>query len=841
MNKNSPPAVELCAISRDFGTVKALSNVSLAVHAGEILSIVGENGAGKSTLITIAAGALAPSAGELRVNGSLVSRPSSETMRRAGIAVAYQHPALPPDLTVLECFSLVADGFEGYVGRRKAAVLLSRIATPALQPHPSELIKDLNIAQRHVVEIGRALASDPRVIVFDEPTEPFQEADVHQLFKLILELKQQGKAVVYISHRLQDVAQISDRIAVLRDGRLVADRPAEAFSSKEVVELIVGHALEQAFPEKTQALDHDITPVLQIRDLSGSGFWKVSLAARRGEIVGVVGVEGQGQREFIRALAGAEVWRSGEIEIGGKSLAKSGRAAARSAGIAFVPDDRHHEGLFLSLSVRENFSIGLEKKVAHGGLMMPTLERQEAEAGVRTFQIKTADVETPVGQLSGGNQQKVLIGREVADKPRILIVDEPTKGVDVGARAEIYRQLRKLADEGIPVFVCSSDGVELQGLCDRVYVFGRGQVIAELAGDDVNDHNITAANLGATDDQGAQSGEPSRARDAKRTSFLSAGLSSVYMPVLVLMILIAVVGLAASSANHRFLTPFSLGPILLFVSALGIVSLAQLCTILLGEIDLSVGPLIGFVVVLSSYLTPEGAGLTTIGLGLLTVLLITAALGLLQGAVIETLGLPSMVVTLGTFFGFQGLSLLLRPLPGGTISIVLHDIFSTRASFFPIALGILIVVVLGLEFLLYRSRIGRSVRASGSDPASAFKLGVSRGKMTLLMFTLSGLLAGIAGLMIAGEIGVGVPTAGVDYTLMSITSVVVGGAAISGGRGSFLATAFGAALIQLIMSTTPFLRLGTEWNYWITGATTLVAAGLFTMSRKRSYASDAVP
>lgn len=816
--------LELRSISRSFGAVQALSDVTLSVYGGEVLSIVGENGAGKSTLVTIAAGVLTPSAGTLTVGDTQVHTPTPQRMRDAGIAVAFQHPALPPDLTVLECLSLVADHFSSRGGAARASDLMARIATPAICPAPQSTIRELSIAQKHVVEIARALATEPRLVVFDEPTEALQEADAQHLFALIGELRRSGTAVVFISHRLQDVMAISDRVAVLRDGRLVADATKGAISQDKIVELIVGQPLEHSFPEKPDLLE--APSVVRIENLTGPGFANISLSMRKGEIVGVVGVEGQGQREFVRALAGAQPATSGSVTLGERKVALNGRSVARSAGIAFVPDDRHAEGLFLPLSVRENISIGLGKEVAVAGVVAPSLEGPRVRSIMDQFQVRPSNPELRVGALSGGNQQKVLIGREVGNSSSLVLVDEPTKGVDVGARLEIYRQLRELSSRGTPVLVCSSDGVELEGLCDRVFVFERGQIVAELSGSDVTDANITGANL-----SGLASSSPAYAALKRRSSGPSLArqfAKSVYSPVIVLCVLAAIVALAGATVNTRFFMPISVGPILVFVSALAFVSFAQLCTILIGEIDLSVGPLVGLVVVLASFLVPDGGSQLGSVAGALTILALTMVIGIAQGLTIFYLRLPSIVVTLGTFFGFQGVSLLLRPLPAGAISLDLRDAFSSRIGPIPLAILAVIAITCLLEYVLYRRRLGRSLRASGSGLTEAAKLGVSRLKVGVIAFGASGLLAGLCGLVVAGQVGIGVPTTGIDYTLLSVTAVVLGGASIAGGRGSFVATAFGALLVQLVISTSPVLKLGPEWNYWITGATTLLAAGLFS-------------
>ena len=332
--------VELKGISKAFGSVRALHNVDLVVRAGEVHAIVGENGAGKSTLVTIAAGALQADAGSIEVKGKTVHTTSVRSLRRAGISIAYQHPALPPDLTVSECFGLVAPRLSSSAGDVEIRSLTAKVATSMLRVRPEQRIAELTLAQRHVVEIARALSTNPNTIVLDEPTEPLQEADVKKLFELIAELKRTGRAVIYISHRLNDVKQIADHISVLRDGELIATRRAADFSHSEIIDLIVGRPLAQQFPPKG-CISPDEASSFVVSHASGAQFKDVSLDVRRGEIVGLVGVEGQGQREFIRAAAGADELQGGEIRIRGRRLAGQGAIGATDEWQALGFSDRN--------------------------------------------------------------------------------------------------------------------------------------------------------------------------------------------------------------------------------------------------------------------------------------------------------------------------------------------------------------------------------------------------------------------------------------------------------------------------------------------------------------------
>jgi ribose transport system ATP-binding protein len=820
------PIMTLGGIRKAFGPVLALNGVDLVIRPGEIHAIVGENGAGKSTLIAIAAGVLSADAGSIVLAGETITAPRVAALRDAGVSVAYQHPALAPDLTVFENLQLVAPRLDGAVGRAEAEALLRSVATEELWTPLDRRCNELSLAQLHIVEIARALITRPKVIFFDEPTEPFQQDEVRKLFELIRALRGEGVGVVYVSHRLHEVKELADRISVIRDGQIIDSRAAHAISDAEIVTLIAGRPLGQVFPDKSTSVG---APVLEAAGLGGPGFHDVNFVARAGEVVGLAGVEGEGQREFIRALAGVGEHNRGTLSVKGEvkhGLHLSG--AMRGAGVGFVPDDRHAEGLFLTLSVRENLAIGSLGRVVQNGMIDQSAEASVAQEMVGRLRVKTPTLEAAVSDLSGGNQQKVIIGREIAAQPAVLLVDEPTKGVDVGARSEIYHRLRALAGEGLAVVVCSSDGMELEGLCDRVLIFARGQIVRELTGKDVTDASITEANLTATV---SRSAEPvAAARPENRWREL---LASDHAPAAILALLTAIVLGATGIINPFFLSGFNVQTMLAFLAIVCFISIAQLITILIGAIDLSVGALAGLVVVLASYLTPGDADTPYVVLGLVAIVACTTAFGLLQGWLVTGVGIPAIVVTLATFVGLQGVSLALRPQAAGEITDAISDVAQFPLIGIPLGMLVALIVVGIFEWVLYRHWLGRSLRAVGSSPLASARLGINRDKFVLLAFAMSGLLAGIGGIMLAGQVGIGSPATGVDYTLMSITAVVLGGASVGGGRGSVVSTLMGAALVQAISSASSFVNSDSSVHYVVLGLVTLLAAIFFSVARLR--------
>ena len=818
------PVMTLADIRKSFGPVRALKGVDVLIYPGEVHAIVGENGAGKSTLIGVAAGVLRADSGAIYYDGQYVAAPDPRSMREAGVSVVYQHPALAPDLTVLENLQLAAPSLVGAAGAAEAERLLARIATDELRMPISRRVAELSLAQRHVVEIARALITRPKVLFLDEPTEPLQAGDVRKLFDLIGDLKRDGVGIVYVSHRLHEVDELADRISVMRDGEIIDNRLADDITSSEIVALIAGRPLGQIFPAKAKGLG----PVLfSVKGLSGRGFDQIDVVAHAGEIVGLAGIEGEGQREFIRAAAGIDRRSAGEVRVKDANIGGDSPGAFRRAGIGFVPDDRHAEGVFLNLTLRENFSLGFLDSISRFGVVERRTEADRSKAIIDDLRIRAPSAETKLFELSGGNQQKALFGREISAKPSVLLVDEPTKGVDIGARSEIYQRLRAIADRGLAVLVSSSDGIELEGLCDRVLIFARGRIVHELTGAAVTDAAITEANLTATVSRASKAPVGAEARRWRDFA------ASDHFPALVLAILTAIILGGTQALNGYFLSPFSVKSILAFFSILAFLSSAQLATVLVGAIDLSIGPLAGLCVVLASFLAPDGVETGPLAAGVILILLFTTIFGLLQGLLITSLRLPAIVVTIATFIGLQGVSLLLRPTAAGQIDDAISNAAQFPIGLLPAGVVLTLVMVLCAEWLLFRTGFGRSFRAVGSSPLASYRLGIDSQRLTWLAFVISGLLTGIGGLMLAGQVGIGSPTTGSDYTLMSITVVVLGGASVTGGRGSFIATLLGAALVQATSSASSYIDANSSVHYTVIGTLTLLAAIFFSLARRR--------
>lgn len=496
------PLLRLESISKRYGGVRALEGVDLAVHPGRVHAILGENGAGKSTLIKIMAGVTAPDEGRLTMEGREVRFTDPAAASAAGIVCIFQELSLIPDLSVADNI-LIFDppAHLGLIDRRAQHAL----ATEALRRvggtdiHPMELVRNLPLSRRQIVEIARAVARKPRLLILDEATSALTASDVETVFGVLRRLRGEGVALLYISHRMHEIAQLADECTVFRNGRKIATFPAGSKTDDQVVELMIGREYSSVFPPKlARAPDPEAIPPLEVRNLG----WMqrlngISMKVRAGEVLGLGGLDGQGQRELLLALFGVLRGVTGEVLIDGRVRRIRGPRAAKAGdvGMALIPEDRKTEGLMLPMSVRDNLSFAAMGRFSRAGVINRREEAAAVDRVLELLAIKTASLAIPVGALSGGNQQKVVIAKWLLASPRIILLNDPTRGIDVGTKQEIYSLLRQLAAGGAAIILYSTDYAELIGCCDRVLVFYDGVVKRELVGDAITEHALIASAL----------------------------------------------------------------------------------------------------------------------------------------------------------------------------------------------------------------------------------------------------------------------------------------------------------------------------------------------------------
>jgi ABC-type sugar transport system ATPase subunit len=473
-------ALRMTGISKSFPGIRALSDVDLDVNGGEVHAIVGENGAGKSTLMKILAGVHQPEAGTIELAGETVQLANPIEARRRGIGMVYQELNLVPDLTVAENILLGSTPARLGIIDRRALRAQARAVLDELDARidTDDLVGSLTVSQQQIVEIAKVYAARPAIVVLDEPTSSLSEHETQSLFRIIRRMTDAGLAVIYISHRLREVLDISHRVTVLRDGRLVETRPTEGISAGEMIRLMVGRDLTDVFPKREVPIG-DV--VLSVTGLSRTDeFTDVSLTVRSGEILGLAGLVGAGRTEVARAIFGLDKLDAGTVQINGAEVSIRNPRDAVRAGIAYVPEDRKRDGIVPQLSIKDNISLAVLDRVSLSGWVKPGAERALALEKAIELTVSPPAIGPRVDTLSGGNQQKVVFAKWLAAAPRVLILDEPTRGVDVGAKADIHTIIGNLAAQGTAIIMISSELPEVLAVSDRIIVLHEGRVNAEL-------------------------------------------------------------------------------------------------------------------------------------------------------------------------------------------------------------------------------------------------------------------------------------------------------------------------------------------------------------------------
>jgi ribose transport system ATP-binding protein len=818
------PTLSMVGISKHYGAIAALREVSFDVLPGEVHALLGENGAGKSTLMNVASGTTTPDAGAIVFAGESFESLTPVVAQDLGIAIVHQHPALLPDMTVAENIRLGVG--LAHLRRRDpdaTKAMRSLLDDVHFLGHLEDRVSSLSVARRHLLELAKAFAVSPRLLILDEPTAPLSQDSVQLLFTAVRKLAGEGTAVVYITHRLGEVREIADRVTVLRDGALRGTSSVENISDADLLAMIIGRTLGTTFPPK-HGPGADGVPLLRVEALSGHGFDDVSFSAGKGEIVGIAGVVGNGQPALLRALAGLDP-ANGSVTVAGKELSR--RALRKSS--AYMPADRLTEGLMVDLNVRENAALTALDRLTVGPVVSRPREIAAVQGELSELAVKAPSLEAPVSSLSGGNQQKIVMARAMLSEPAILVADEPTQGVDVGARAEIYRLLREVAAGGVPVVVSSSDTKELEGLCDRVVVMSRGHAVATLEGDGVTEEQIVHAAISATmHTRVAQFAAQRRLALARLGRFIEGD----YAPVVVLGIVMLILGAYVLSQNSRYLSDYNINTAMFACAALGFISLGQTFALLLGGIDLSVGPLAGFLVVLGSFFILDGRSAGVWVLGFFLMFLFAAGVGLLNGSLIRFAKFTPVAATLVTYIGLGGLAFRLRSAPDGYIAASVTDAISTKVGPVPVAFIVFVACALGLELALRKARFGMQLRAVGSAEESARRVGVPLNRTALLGYLGASLLTLLGAVVLLAQLGVGDPGQGTGYTLTSITAVVLGGTSLLGGRGTFIGTLMGAGLSVQVLNATVFLSLDQKWQYIFQGLLIVAAALIYSQVRR---------
>jgi rhamnose transport system ATP-binding protein len=491
------PVLRVREVSKSFGAVAAVQSVSFDLYGGEAHALVGENGAGKSTIVKMLAGVHRPDAGALELDGAPIELNSPADAKAAGIAVIYQEPTLFPDLSVAENIAMGRQPLGRFKTIDRAAMikqaerLFKRLGVAI---EPSRPARGLSIADQQLVEIAKALSADARVVVMDEPTAALTGVEVERLFAVARSLRDDGAALVFISHRFEEITALCERVTIMRDGKHVSTDLISEVSVDEMVRRMVGRELGALFPKQ------DVTPgavVLSVTGLTRDPvFADISFDVRAGEIVALAGLVGSGRSEVVQSIFGVDPRDAGTVKVGGATLKPASPRAAMAAGVALVPEDRRQQGLVMELSIERNVTLPRSRALSQLGFLTGSSERRSAKEWTQRLKTKYGRLSDEVGTLSGGNQQKVVLAKWLATAPKLLIVDEPTRGIDVGTKAEVHRLMSSLAAEGVAVLMVSSELPEVLGMADRVLVMREGRLVAELDRERATEESVMFAAMG---------------------------------------------------------------------------------------------------------------------------------------------------------------------------------------------------------------------------------------------------------------------------------------------------------------------------------------------------------
>ncbi len=827
------PILAARGITRHFPGVLALDRVDFACVKGEVHALVGENGAGKSTLMKILAGVYAPDAGTLVIKGERVREFTPQHAQQLGIGTIYQELSLLPFLTVAENIA---------IGREKTT-RWGMLDCRAMEGQAAEivgqlderidvrtLVHRLSPAQRQLVETAKALARQPDILIMDEPSSSLDKHELTQLFGVIRTLRERGTAVIYISHRLEEIFEIADRVSVLKDGALVGTCRVPETDRNGVIRMMVGHGIDET---PARQLSPRGAPFLEVKGLTRPGALdNVDLVLHQGEILGIAGLIGSGRTELARAIFGADRIQSGSVLLHGKPLVSSSPHEAVGAGIALIPEDRKTEGLVVSHSLRANIALASLGRRQRLGIVDGPAERAAVGRSVKELSIQTPGLEQEVAYLSGGNQQKAVLAKWLLAGPDVILCDEPTRGIDIGAKSEIYYLLRQLADSGKAIMMISSEIPEVLQLSDRVLVMSHGRVAGELDARDATEERILALaylegrSHAATD--GTSALAPGRRRVSLATridGWLPAPLTRLHWERTIVFLLLTLTVLVGTFGSDRFLTTANLTNLLRQSVIPMVLGIGQTLVILSGGIDLSVSATITVTTVFTAGLA---AGTDA---RLLPVAVLCLAIGALVGAgnafAIIRLGVPPIIATLGIMTIGQGLALIYTREPISPVPPALR--FAANGSLGPLpvcSLFLALALVLGL-ILLYRTAYGRHLYAVGWDDGMARLSGISVERVHAFAYLASGVLAAATGLYLTGRMGSGDPTVGPGLELDSIAAVLLGGTVLGGGRGGILGTIPAVLVLATLNNVFNQLAIDTWYQQIAKGGIIVLAVTIY--------------
>lgn len=818
--------LELKDITKRFGGVAALRGASFELRAGEIHGLVGENGAGKSTLINIATGVLQPDSGQILLEGRGVSVANPRQARALGIAVVHQEAELFPQLSIAENMLLGRGLVRGRTGliNWSGTYREAREAVTALGEafDVRQMAGGLSVARRMMSDIAAAVSENARILFLDEPTSSLTLREIENLFHRVRRLRDAGVGIVYVSHRLDEVLSLCDRVTVMRDGETVATRPTSDLTMSGIVSAMVGREMGEFAPKAPVPIGEVRLHVENATAEDGS-FRDVSLEVRSGEIVGLYGFVGAGRSEFGQALFGMRPLTGGTVTLDGQPVRASSPRDAVRTGIAYLPEDRLVQGIFRNHSLRANASVAVLRRLSTFTLIGQKKERELAGAVVRDMRVRAHSTEQAIGTLSGGNQQKVVFGRWQATAPKLLILDEPTRGVDVGAKAEIHALIGDLARQGSAILLISSELPEIMAMSDRVITLSEGRVTGSFDPRASDEKAIAAAAVPKSAEAVGPAGRPRLSTVARLLQFRELGLAA--------FILLLSAGMALYKP-HEFMNLGNFFDVLANAAIPAIVAQGAMLIICAGGIDISVGAMMGLTAAAAALMAKAGYPPM---LCLAAAAVTGGALSLANGGVSLVARIHPIIVTLAGISIYRG---LMRIAMGGSeIQLLPAEYRAFATGHFlgvPKLVWYVVAVTVLAHILLRYTLSGRRLLALGNSETAARLIGLSKTRLTLLAFASSGALVGLAAVLHPAFYGGVQANTGEGMELKAIAAAVIGGTNILGGRGSALGTLLGAFLVALLYNVLILAQASSYWqNIFVGGLILLAVIGDALLQRLR--------
>ncbi|MCJ7694478.1 MAG: ATP-binding cassette domain-containing protein [Anaerolineaceae bacterium] len=805
------PILTIKNITKRFGGVLALNNVSFDIQRGEILGLLGANGAGKSTLLKIMGGVLHSDSGEICLDQKQYHAANANEARQHGLISVYQELNLFLNMTVAENMFLGREPKKptGLIDWEKIKTSTRNVLSQFDLEIPVDMVvQNLSVAQRHLVEIVRAMNENPRILMLDEPTAALSDSQIKWLFIKIRELVAAGTTVIYVSHRLEEIIDLCDRCVVLKDGCFSAMLDGD-FDQDRIIQAMIGRKVEI---EKKVDLCESECVVFSCRNLSEPGkLYDISFDTHKGEILGVAGLMGSGRTELLRALYGIDKSEKALLELNGKPISVKNTADAIKNGMVLVSEDRKSEGLFLLESVVNNLTANIVNRHAFMGFVKRKAEAKAAQETADSVRLSAGRLFDITNKLSGGNQQKVVLGKALITGAQVLMLDEPTRGVDVGARADIYRIIQQLADEGKSIILVSSDWEELLALSDRVIVMAEGRITAELCGDEISEDNFmrhsSIANVAGTKSKSEKPGIINSLRD----QVLFANSNAVFFGIFNVLLIIM-----GSMISQRFLTPVNLRNMFLQSFVYILLSMGQLFVVISGSTDLSMSATMTVAGVIGLTIANSGIDRT---LPALTVMLLFGVLiGVINGTLILVGKMNPLIATFGISIILQGVSLIITPRPLSPSPDFFKQVFKGTFLGFPLVFFIGIFLFVVISIVLKHTPFGRRLFAVGENSTAAAWSGLRVTSTKYIAFISCSLMAVMASWYMYGRSGAAESIVNTQMALDSIAYALIGGASFSGGKGSLGGTVLSIFSVVILMNILNQLGVGTYAKDVIKGA-----------------------